>query len=45
MDSVVTIRDYRIFYGVDEPEQKVMIKAVGVKRHNALFIRGRDYRL
>ena len=32
-------------YDVDEPEQKVTVKAVGVKRHNALFIRGREYRL
>lgn len=37
--------DYRIFYDVDEQGQRVTVKAVGVKRHNALFIRGREYRL
>jgi len=37
--------DYRIFYDVDQKGQEVTVKAVGVKRHNALFIRGREYRL
>src|SRR5438105_4076409 len=37
--------DYRIFYDVDEPALKVVVGAVGIKRHDALFIRGREYRL
>src|SRR5438105_4609963 len=36
---------HRIFYDVDEAEQKVTIKAVGWKKHNKLFIRGKEYEL
>src|SRR2546423_1611303 len=37
--------NYRIFYDVAKREQKVTVKAVGMKRHNALLIRGTEYRL
>ncbi len=36
---------YRVFYDVDEAEQQVVIKAVGWKEHNKLFIRGKEYPL
>jgi mRNA-degrading endonuclease RelE of RelBE toxin-antitoxin system len=35
----------RVFYDVDEANQKVTIKAVGWKEHNKLFIRGKEYQL
>jgi mRNA-degrading endonuclease RelE of RelBE toxin-antitoxin system len=36
---------HRVFYDVDESNQKVTIKAVGWKVHNKLFIRGKEYDL
>jgi mRNA-degrading endonuclease RelE of RelBE toxin-antitoxin system len=36
---------YRIFYDVDEQGLKVTIKAIGVKEHNRLMIRGKEYLL
>jgi mRNA-degrading endonuclease RelE of RelBE toxin-antitoxin system len=33
---------YRIFYDVDESIKEVMIKAVGWKEHNKLYIRGKE---
>jgi mRNA-degrading endonuclease RelE of RelBE toxin-antitoxin system len=41
----VRVREYRIFYDVDEKENRVTVNAVGIKRGNALFIRGKEYRL
>jgi mRNA-degrading endonuclease RelE of RelBE toxin-antitoxin system len=35
----------RVFYDVNEPEAKVIVKAVGRKEHNKLFIRGKEYEL
>lgn len=32
------IGDLRVFYDYDEPNEVVTILAVGIKRHNALFI-------
>jgi len=39
------VGSHRIFYDVDESNQKVTIKAVGRKEHNKLFIRGKEYQL
>jgi mRNA-degrading endonuclease RelE of RelBE toxin-antitoxin system len=36
---------HRVFYDVDEANQKVIIKAIGWKEHNRLFIRGKEYQL
>ena len=36
---------YRVFYDVDEEAAKVVVKAVGWKEHNKLFIRGEEYTL
>ena len=36
---------YRIFYDVDEQGRKVTIKAIGMKEHNRLMIRGKEYLL
>ncbi|MCI0457034.1 MAG: type II toxin-antitoxin system RelE/ParE family toxin [Gemmataceae bacterium] len=41
----VRVGFYRVFYDVDETNQKVTIKAVGWKEHNKLFIRGKEYQL
>jgi len=41
----VRVRQYRIFYDVDEPTIRVIVKAVGVKRGSVLLIRGREYTL
>jgi len=41
----VRVREYRIFYDVDESTAHVIVKAVGVKQRNVLFIREREYRL
>jgi mRNA-degrading endonuclease RelE of RelBE toxin-antitoxin system len=39
------VGSYRVFYDVDESNQKITIKAVGWKEHNRLFIRGKEYQL
>jgi mRNA-degrading endonuclease RelE of RelBE toxin-antitoxin system len=36
---------YRVFYNIVEEEQKVEIVAVGWKKHNKLFIRGKEMQL
>jgi mRNA-degrading endonuclease RelE of RelBE toxin-antitoxin system len=36
---------FRVFYDVDEEAGKVVVKAVGRKEHNKLFIRGKEYEL
>lgn len=36
---------YRVFYDVDEIDKVVLVKAVGWKEHNKLFIRGKEYKL
>jgi mRNA-degrading endonuclease RelE of RelBE toxin-antitoxin system len=36
---------YRVFYNIVEEEQKVEIVAVGSKKHNKLFIRGKEMQL
>jgi mRNA-degrading endonuclease RelE of RelBE toxin-antitoxin system len=41
----VRIGSQRVFYDVDEAAKKVVIKAVGRKEHNKLFIRGKEYLL
>lgn len=38
------VRHYRIFYDLPG-EQTVLVKAVGWKEHNALYIRGKEYPL
>ena len=39
------VGSHRVFYDVDEEGTKVTIKAVGLKEHNKLFIRGKEYQL
>ncbi|NBD35084.1 MAG: type II toxin-antitoxin system RelE/ParE family toxin [Chloroflexi bacterium] len=39
------IGKYRVFYDVDMAVNSVIIKAVGEKRPNQLFIRGRKFKL
>jgi len=39
------IGDYRVFYDIDAEEHVMRIVAVGLKRGNALFIRGKEYKL
>src|SRR5262245_9089013 len=34
---------YRVFYDVDALRQFVLVKAVGWKEHNTLYIRGKEY--
>lgn len=36
---------YRVFYEVDEAEQRVVIVAVGHKEHNVLYVRGKEVML
>lgn len=39
------VSDFRVFYDVEEDEKVVLIKAVGYKKHNVLYIRGRRFEL
>src|SRR4051794_17079754 len=39
------VGNHRVFYDVDEADEKVIVKAVGVKEHNKLYIRGKEYQL
>ncbi len=39
------IGEYRLFYDVNESDKTVKVKAVGRKRHNQLFIRGKVFNL
>jgi mRNA-degrading endonuclease RelE of RelBE toxin-antitoxin system len=39
------IGNHRIFYDLDADRQVVKVKAVGVKKHNRLLIRGQEYEL
>ncbi|GJD19917.1 hypothetical protein RIVM261_048730 [Rivularia sp. IAM M-261] len=39
------IDKYRVFYDVNVEENLVIIKAVGAKEHNQLFIRGKESKL
>ena len=41
----VRVGKYRIFYDVEVTDMVVLIKAVGWKAHNTLYIRGREYQL
>src|SRR5437868_215140 len=41
----VRVGAHRVFYDVDEANKQVLIKAVGRKEHNRLFIRGKEYEL
>lgn len=36
---------YRVFYNIVKEEQKVQIVAIGCKKHNKLFIRGKEVQL
>ncbi len=35
----------RVFYDVDEESRMVVVKAVGKKEHNKLYIRGKEHQL
>ncbi len=37
------VAHYRAFYDVDMVNQKVRVKAIGSKKHNQLYIRGKEY--
>ena len=39
------VGDYRVFYDVDEIGATVIVKAVGKKEHNKLYIREKEYEL
>jgi len=39
------VGDFRVFYDAEEDEKVVLIKAVGYKKHNVLYIRGRRFEL
>ena len=39
------IGHYRVFYDVDAVTSLVLVKAVGWKEHNTLYIRGKEYTL
>ena len=39
------VTSFRVFYDVDEEASKVIVRAVGWKEHNKLFIRGQEYSL
>src|SRR5579859_7589922 len=39
------VSTYRVFYDVDEAAKTVTVKAVGWKEHNALYIRGKEFKL
>ncbi len=39
------ISEYRVFYDIDESINTVKVKAVGWKRHNQLFISGKEFKL
>jgi len=39
------VGDFRVFYDVDLEEEETLIKAVGEKEHNKLYIRGKEYEL
>jgi mRNA-degrading endonuclease RelE of RelBE toxin-antitoxin system len=41
----VRVGSHRVFYDIDEANHQVIIKAVGWKEHNQLFIRGKEYQL
>ena len=41
----VRVGKYRIFYDVEVLDRVVLIKAVGWKAHNTLYIRGKEYPL
>jgi mRNA-degrading endonuclease RelE of RelBE toxin-antitoxin system len=39
------VGNFRVFYDVDDEEKIVLIKAIGYKKHNVLYIRGRRFEL
>ena len=39
------VGNFRVFYDVNEEKKVVLIKAVGYKKHNMLYIRGRRFEL
>ena len=36
------IGDFRVYYDVDTEEQDVLVRAIGVKRHNRVIIGGQE---
>ena len=36
---------FRVFYDVNEESKVILIKAIGWKDHNTLYIRGREFLL
>ena len=39
------VREFRVFFDIDEQAQTVFIIAIGRKEHNTLYIGGREFRL
>src|SRR5574341_565806 len=39
------VGEFRVFFDVDEPEQAVVIIAIGRKKHNTLYIGDREFEL
>jgi mRNA-degrading endonuclease RelE of RelBE toxin-antitoxin system len=39
------VGEFRVFYDVDETEERVKVVAVGYKEGNKLFIRGKEFKL
>ena len=39
------VKQYRIFYDVDQESHLVEIKAIGYKEHNTLFFKGKEFLL
>lgn len=36
---------FRVFYDIDEKEQRVKIEAIGYKKGSSLFVHGKEYKL
>ena len=41
----IRVGTHRVFYDVDIAGSKVIVKAIGRKEHNKLFIRGKEFQL
>jgi mRNA-degrading endonuclease RelE of RelBE toxin-antitoxin system len=39
------VGDFRVFYDIDVDKMEVVIEAIGIKRHNRLFIEGEEVEL
>ena len=44
-DWELRVRQYRVFYTVNEEQVLVLVIAIGVKDHNTLLIEGKEFKL